>query len=311
MDYKQDLRKEIDAIFYELDPTLYINFAELLYKFKSNSIYFIGIGKSNNVAKHCSDILKSLGYTSFNLSYTDLLHGDLGVVSEKDLLILVSNSGNTREFVNTIELIKVKKCYIHGIFGNREAKLKIHCNTCSILRKCNELDKGFNMIPSTSIINYNIFFTLTVRYLLDIDEIKLEDYGKNHPAGNIGSSIWTKVRHKMKPIEEIPYFYIENIKNTSLFDIMLLMDSKKMGICSFVDKNYKLIGIITNGCLIKFISEKRNLDTVNILDLLTYSPITIADKTDERIDKLNLKITHRYFPVIEENKLVGIYQNIM
>ena len=92
---------------------------------------------------------------------------------------------------------------------------------------------------------------------------------------------------------------------------MLLMDSKKMGICCFVDKSYKLIGIITNGCLIKFISEKNNLETVNILDLLNYSPIAIVDKTDERIDKLNLKITHRYFPVIENNKLVGVYQNIL
>ena len=310
INYKKELKQEVDYIFDYICLKDCLEFAKQLFNYKNNSIYFLGIGKSNNVAKHFSDILKSLGYKSFNLNYTNILHGDLGVIQKQDLLILISNSGNTKEILNSIELIKKKECYIYGIFGNCKAKLIDYCEKVVILRNCIELDL-FNMIPSTSIINFIIFFTLTIRYLLDINKIDIKEYGINHPAGNIGRTIWTTVKSKLISFENIPYFYIEKLNSINVFDIMLLMDTKKMGICCFVDNNQKLVGIITNGSLIRYISKQHSLDKVDILSLLNYSPITIVDKTNYRIDDLDLKIVHRYFPVIENNKLIGIYQNIL
>lgn len=276
------------------------------YKNLQNNIFITGIGKSKHFAKHMSDILKSLSYKCFFLDGIDSIHGDIGSIREKDILIVISKSGNTNELKYPIEILKNKKIIIFGIFCNKNSILQSYCDNTIILPSINEMDPDFNMVPSNSIIIYHTFLSLLIRHIFDNDKITLNDYSKNHPAGDIGKKALTLVKHKTKTnilkinINEDIYI------NSNIFEIMKKMDKLKTGICCFINNNNNLYGILTNGMIISELS-KGNL--IIIESFINKNPFTIND-FNIRIEKLKLPMKHRYFPVINDDKLYGIYENL-
>ena len=120
---------------------------------KNKNIYFIGIGKSYNLALQTSDLFKSIGYKSFCLNSEKLIHGDLGVINN-DLIFIISKSGNTKELINLMPFLINN--YLIGIFCNNNSKLSKYCNLNIVLPFDKELDK-FNLIPTTSYAIFNIF----------------------------------------------------------------------------------------------------------------------------------------------------------
>ena len=100
---------------------------------QTNNIFFSGIGKSENIANHCCNLLKSIGIRSFNLNWTNSIHGDMGSIKKDDLIILFSKSGNTSEIINSLNLVKKKGSEIYGICCHSNSKFNIYCDQTIVL----------------------------------------------------------------------------------------------------------------------------------------------------------------------------------
>jgi len=305
--YLNILKKELDKTLLDLNEIDIKFLADniSIYKKLSNNIYVTGIGKSKHFARHISDILKSLGYKCFFLDGVDSIHGDLGAIQEKDLIIVISRSGNTLELKYPLDVLKKRKVKIYGIFCNKNSVLQKYCDNLLILPSIKEMDPGFNMVPSNSLIIYHTFLSLLIRHIFDNDNITLDEYSKNHPAGDIGKRALTVVNDKTK-IDILKININEDVYiNSKIYEIMKQLDKKKIGICCFVNNEDELYGILTNGMIIAELSKG---NVVIIDNIINKNPIVI-NNINTRVEYLKLDIKHRYFPVIQNNKLYGIYEN--
>ncbi|VVU95022.1 SIS domain [seawater metagenome] len=308
--YKNILSDQVAKSIEKINEEEIYQLAIYMSKNKDKNIFCMGVGKSENYGKHMADMLKSLGYSSFLLNHTDCLHGDLGCIKPNDIVFIISKSGKSQELIKPSEYIKKKGGQIIGLFCEKDNILNKLCHKTIILPRPIEMDPGFNLVPTTSIIVYNIFLSLLIRHLFAIDEINLEKYGSNHPAGHIGQVILTKVKDSFIPIEKVPIFSFNDVDNIDLFKIMEIIDIFKVGMACFLDIENKLVGVITNGVIIKNLVKNKNkkIDVRNIID---YNPAIIKDNYDTRIFDLKLTINHVYFPVIENEKFLGLYYNIL
>ena len=256
----------------------------------NNNIYFLGIGKSYNIAQQTSDILKSLNYPSFNLDPQKLLHGDLGIIKE-NLIIIYSKSGNTQEILDVINYLVDRNCYIVLVTCNKNNSIKQKSNLTIFLPIIQEIDQ-FNLIPSISITLYTIFTNYLIQELSS--NLSSENYSKNHPAGNIGKKSNLRVKNIMKPFEEC---CVMNINNT-LRECIINMTSKRSQCCIFLS-NKKLYGIITDYDIRNYLENNDNIN-INVDTIINKKPKYVKYNT-----KLNT-IQNEYsnlsgIPVINDN----------
>ena len=279
---------------------------DMIYNIAGN-VYFLGIGKSGTMAKHCSDLLKSISIVSIYLEYTDLLHGNLGAISNNDIVILFSNSGNTIELVSIIHFIKSKAQIWHpncspppiiGICSNDKSKFVELCDETFIIPFKNELSGEIDKIPTNSCMSQLIFSNLLVSILKK--DIDIEEYKKNHPSGDIGKDL-LKIKDIM--VTEYPKLLLED--NLELSKILLEMTKYKIGCCFFVDNDDKLMGILTDGDIRRLLINNKNINYISIENInCNYYYETDLDKF---VNDCNKGI---YFPIIRDNKLIGLVINI-
>lgn len=281
--------------------------AQLIFK-TQGVIYLLGIGKSGRVVQMFSDLLKSVGIKSFLLCNQNLVHGDLGCIDELDTILCVSNSGNTAELSTSFEYIRKRKAETILLTTNKTYKLQ--ADQCYVLPQCTELDPGFNLIPSSSLVGFTIFTSLVIRHLCDLLHFNVEKYSRNHPSGSIGAIITTRVVDTMKPFGTFPVVEVDSEHNAGLIsDIMLQMSQKRIGMCCFIRSNRTLLGIITNGMIIKYLTES-NERLPRVFEILCKQPVVLTD-AKQLVCTLNPSIKHRWYPVVADgNILVGIFENL-
>jgi arabinose-5-phosphate isomerase len=305
--YLNVLKKELDKTLNNLNEKeiKFLSDTISIYKKSSNNIFVTGIGKSKHFARHMSDILKSLSYKCFFLDGIDSIHGDLGAIHKNDLIIVISRSGNTSELKYPLEVLNKRNVKIYGIFCNKNSMLQTYCNNLVILPSINEMDPGFNMVPSNSLIVYHTFLSLLIRHIFDNDNITLNEYSKNHPAGDIGKRALTVVNDKTK-IDILKINISDDVYiNSKIYEIMKRLDKNKTGICCFVNNKDELYGILTNGMIIAELSKG---NVIIIDNIINKNPIVI-NNINTRVEDLKLNMKHRYFPVIQNDKLYGVYEN--
>jgi len=148
----------------------------------TGNIYFSGVGKNGMLAENISATFASIGLKSFFIDPTHAFHGDLGKIKDGDIIIGISKSGTTEELLNFIKQLKFKNVYkILITFG----QINEHFDETIQIERVPELDKN-NIIPTTSIIIFNIVLYSVVAYIVDIKDIDTKDFIKNHPGGYIG-----------------------------------------------------------------------------------------------------------------------------
>jgi len=305
--YLNVLKKELDKTLNNLNEReiKFLSDTISIHKKSSNNIFVTGIGKSKHFARHMSDILKSLSYKCFFLDGIDSIHGDLGAIHENDLIIVISRSGNTSELKYPLDVLNKRNVKIYGIFCNKNSMLQTYCNNLVILPSINEMDPGFNMVPSNSLIVYHTFLSLLIRHIFDNDNITLNEYSKNHPAGDIGKRALTVVNDKTK-IDILKINISDDVYiNSKIYEIMKRLDKNKTGICCFVNNKDELYGILTNGMIIAELSKG---NVIIIDNIINKNPIVI-NNINTRVEDLKLNMKHRYFPVIQNDKLYGVYEN--
>ena len=273
------------------------NLCKLINSSKGN-IYFTGVGKSGNIAKHCCDLLKSISYLCFYLDLLNLTHGDIGTMSEKDIIIMFSNSGNTHELISIIPLLKKIGVKTIGICCNKNSKFKQLCDFIITTPFEQEISGNINKIPTNSVMSHLIFSNILVSILKT--NISLDKYKENHIAGTIGKNL-LKIKDCLKT--EYPKIIIKN-KSVKLNDIFLEMTTKKIGCCFFQSDNNDLYGILTDGDIRKLLISNSKLDTIELSDINKNFEFE-SDLNKYLIDCKN----QRYIPILKEKKIIGIIRN--
>jgi len=267
-----------------------------------NNIYFIGIGKSGNIAKHCCDLLKSVSIKCFYLDPNNLLHGDIGVINN-NLIIMFSKSGNTKELLKLIPYFKNRKCFLVGICCDNNSLFEKNCDLLIRTPFIKELDGEINNIPTNSIMSHLLFSNILVSKIKE--NIKIDNYKENHLAGNIGKNL-RKIKDCL--VYNYPKIILDKDKQELilLHDVFLEMTKYKIGCCFFVNKDDNLLGLLTDGDLRRLLIEDENKKYIKIIDINTnYYYETNLNKYVKNCKKT-------YIPIInnQNNKILGIiYDN--
>lgn len=274
-------KNSVNHFFDKLDPLIIeeITFKIIEKNKAGNVIYWSGVGKSYNIALHSADMLKSMGFTSFAIKPIEALHGDIGAIKSGDLIFIFSKSGNTQELLPFMTHLNKLDVEVYGIFCNSNAMLTKYCRRVIVLPCGQELDNGFDLVPTTSIVSFVLFCNLIVCYFLKVKNVNIYEYAKNHPSGNIGLRVWSTVSDIMYPIDDVCIIK----QSTTLLECMMAMTSKRTGYAIIVDdiSNNILIGIISDGDIRRYLTQSTQNTTIDlnisILPLVNTQPTTILD----------------------------------
>jgi arabinose-5-phosphate isomerase len=223
-----------------------------------------GVGKSGNIAAKLAASFTSTGVPSVFLNPVDASHGDMGIVNKEDILIVLSNSGESHELSDLLDFAKKRQIKIISITSNKNSLLSKNSDITLLLPKHKEADK-FNTIPTTSTTLSLSLGDALCCSVLDIRNFDKKSFKELHPGGKIGK--------KLKTLNEIMDRDIPTIDNkASIKDAVLIMTEKKYGCAVMIDKNKKIKGILTDGDLRRAINQIDLNDSVK--SIIKSKPIT-------------------------------------
>jgi len=232
-----------------------------------SKVILCGVGKSGLIASKIASTLSSVGTPSFSISATDSSHGDLGSITKKDVLILISNSGETNELKNLIQYANRNKILLICIVSRKNSAL-YKASDIKLLIPVVEESEG--IVPTSSTTAQ-----LALGDALAISAMKKRkfnriDFKKIHPAGSLGAKLKT-VEDIMLIGNKIP-FINENLK---MKDGLKILTQKKLGVL-IVNNNKKITkGIITDGQIRRFNLKKLNIESLKAKQIMTKKPISI------------------------------------
>jgi len=237
-----------------------------------SKVILIGVGKSGLIASKVAATLSSVGTPSFSISANDCSHGDLGSISKKDLLILISNSGNSEELKNIIQYANRYKIKLIGIVSKKNSLLYKSSDIKLLIPTSKE--SGFDIVPTTS-----TSIQLAIGDALAISVMKYKNFGKLdfkkfHPSGSLGKKLKT-AEDLMVKNKKIPFIN----ENENIRKGLKIINAKKLGVLIAIDNKKKTTGIFTDGDLKRALSKKINLDQNKIKSLMIKSPISIEKDT--------------------------------
>lgn len=225
-----------------LDLTETEKFINLLFSC-SGMIFFTGIGKSGLVAKKIAFTMVSTGTRAFFLSPTDAVHGDLGMVSDKDVFVILSKSGESDELLSLVPAIRKKGAKILSVVSNPTSRLSAMSDHFISLPTAPELCP-FDMAPTTSTTIQLMFGDLLTIALMRQKDFSLNEYALNHPSGRIGKRITMKVSDLMLTGSRVPICDPEK----KIIDTLEESSRKRCG-CILIVEDNKLLGIFMDGDL--------------------------------------------------------------
>lgn len=233
----------------------------------SGKVIFTGMGKSGHIATKLAATFASLGTPSFYLHPAEAMHGDLGMVSENDVVIAISYSGESDEIVRILPNIRMIGATIIGITGNADSTLAKFSDIFQVLPEFDEAC-ALGLAPTSSTTAVLCYGDALAIVASEASGFKESDFGKFHPAGVLGKKSILKVEDLMAKDEDIPYV----LENTLLMDAIAVMSKKGLGVVSVVDENMKLLGIITDGDLRRIIERHIDLYAVKVTEVMTSAP---------------------------------------
>ena len=232
-----------------------------------SKIILCGVGKSGLIASKISATLASVGTPSFSLSASEASHGDLGMISKKDILIIISNSGETIELKNIIQFAKRNKILLIGIVSKKNSILYKASDIKLLIPKVIEAE---GIVPTASTTAQ-----LALGDALAISTMKLKKFGKMdfkklHPAGSLGAQLKT-VEDIMITGNKIPFVN----QDMQMSRALKILSKKKLGILIVRDKYKKTCGIITDGQIRRSSESDLGFQYLPVKKIMTKKPISI------------------------------------
>lgn len=260
-----------------------------------------GIGKSAVIAQKIVATFNSTGTPSIFLHAADAIHGDLGMIQESDVVILISKSGESPEIKFLVPLIKNFGNTLIGMVGQLDSylakKSDILLNTTVEQEACPN-----NLAPTSSTTAQLVMGDALAICLMEMKGFQSDDFAKFHPGGALGKKLYLRVAD----------LYINNeapkvLSGQSLKQVIVEMTAKRLGITAVVDKDNNLLGIITDGDLRRMLEKNIAIDQVKADDIMTKNPLTIGpdEMAVDALDVLRKKeITQ--LAVVAGGKYLGI-----
>lgn len=260
-----------------------------------------GVGKSAVIAQKIVATFNSTGSPSVFMHAADAIHGDLGIIQEEDVVIIISKSGNSPEIKVLIPLIKNFGNILIGMVGNIDSFLAkqsdIILNTTVDQEACPN-----NLAPTTSTTAQLVMGDALAVTLMEIKGFKSDDFAKFHPGGTLGKKLYLKVAD-LFIINEKPMVF----PNHTLKEVIFEMTKKRLGATAVVDEENNLLGIITDGDLRRMLEKNGDLEKKSAKDIMTATPKTIsADALAvEALDMMRKKEITQLI-VVDNGKYSGI-----
>ncbi|MBI4778366.1 KpsF/GutQ family sugar-phosphate isomerase [Candidatus Desantisbacteria bacterium] len=268
---KETLQIEAQAIYNLIDrlDDSFVRAIEVLYNCKGR-IVVTGMGKSGIIGKKIASTLASTGSPALFLHSAEAAHGDLGMVTRDDVIIALSNSGETKELTELIPLIKRRGAMIISLTGNPSSTLAKHSDiTINVFVEKEACPLGLAPTASTT-ATLAMGDALAVS-LLKKRGFKEQDFASLHPGGSLGKRLLLTVKDIMHTGDQIPMVMPEALMKHALFEIT----SKKLGITLVVNDRQQLLGIITDGDLRRLIEKQQNIWDIEAKDVMAKNSKTI------------------------------------
>lgn len=269
----------------------------------SGKVILTGMGKAGHIAKKISATFSSLGTPSFYLHPAEAMHGDLGMISQNDILIAISYSGESNEIVNILPSIKMIGVPLVAITGNPNSSL---AEAADIVQAFPEFEEAcyLGLAPTSSSTSALVYGDALAVVTSEIYNFTNSDFMMFHPAGALGKKLILKVDDLMAKDAALPVAAL----GTSLVTAIEVMSKKGLGIISIIDRQGSLCGIITDGDLRRIFEKKVDIYTICVDQVMTKRPITVK-KDVLAVDALVLIRDKRInaLPVVTSNhKLIGM-----
>lgn len=233
-----------------------------------SKVILCGVGKSGLIAAKISATLSSVGTPSFSLSANDCSHGDLGSITKKDVLILISYSGNSEELKNIIKYANRNKIILIGIVSKKNSLLYKAADIKLYIPEVQEA--GLGIVPTSSTINQlSIGDSLAVA-TLNKKKISKKDFKKFHPSGSLGAKLKT-VEDLMLTKNKIPFINEESDMRKAL----KVISQKNLGTLIVKNRKGNTSGIITDGTIRRANENNKNLQKLKVKKIMTKNPISV------------------------------------
>ncbi|MGR3912853.1 MAG: KpsF/GutQ family sugar-phosphate isomerase [Candidatus Rhabdochlamydia sp.] len=299
-------QKQSLAYFYE---KLDLHQAEKIVDLCLNTQGFIvitGVGKSGIIAEKIAMTLISTGTKALYIPAMNFLHGDIGILSENDCLVMLSKSGETEELLNLIPFIQKRKIKTIALVSNPQSKLAKLSDLSLILPVDKELCP-FDLAPTISAEVQLLFGDVLSIALMQKRGFSLKEYGANHPSGAIGKKVTLQVKQLMLPLEELSLSF----SNQKVKDVLPELSQKKLGCVLIINRQQQFQGIFTDGDLRRAL-EQRGPDVMDtsLEEVMTKEAITTQSEelAWDALKRMQKK-PHQWImalPVIQESRLVGL-----
>ena len=268
-----------------------------------SKIIICGVGKSGKIASKISATLSSVGTPSFTISASDCSHGDLGRISKKDILVLISHSGNTEELKNIIKYAKTNKITLIGIVSNKKSFLYKSANIKLLLPQVTE--SGFGIVPTSSTTTQLSLGDALSITLMRIKNFTKLDFKKFHPSGNLADKLKT-ASDLMLTKNKIPFVN----ENETIKNALVTLNQKKLGFIVIINNQGLNKGIFTDGDLKRSLQKKMDVDKKKIKNVMTKKPFLVEANaliTDIIVKMNRKKITSVcVYNKKNRNKIVGV-----
>jgi arabinose-5-phosphate isomerase len=237
-------------------------------------IIVMGIGKSGHIANKIAATLSSTGSPAFFLHPGEASHGDIGVITKKDVVIALSNSGNTEEILAILPTIKMFGVPLISITGNPNSNLAKFANInldASITKEACPL----GLVPTSSTTVMLVMGDAIAITLLEARGFTEHDFARSHPGGTLGKRLLLVVEDIMRRGEAIPMVKTSATLAQSLMEIT----QKRMGMTAVINDDHTLAGIFTDGDLRRALDKNIDLQQTKISEVMTIGSKTIAPQT--------------------------------
>ena len=233
-----------------------------------SKVILCGVGKSGLIASKISATLSSVGVPSFTVSASNSSHGDLGSISKKDILILISYSGNTDELRNLIQYANRNRVKLIGIMSKKNSILFKNSNIKLLIPEVKE--SGHGIVPTSSTTAQLAIGDAIAISLMFQNKFSKLDFKKFHPSGNLGKKLRT-VEDLMLVDNKIPFIN----ENSTIHKTIKIINSKKLGVVIIRNKKKETTGIFTDGDIKRTIQKKPNFKHLSIKSFMSKNPISI------------------------------------
>ena len=226
-------------------------------------LILMGIGKSGHIAQKISATLSSTGTSSFFIHPTEAAHGDLGMINKEDAILLLSNSGETKEIIEILPALKRSTANIFTLTNNNQSTIA-KAGKINLVINAEEEACPLNLAPTSSTTIALVFGDALAIALLEARGFSKDDFAKSHPAGQLGKKLTTLVKDIAATNDKAP---IVN-EVISLKDALIEVTEKKLGV-TLVSDSKKVVGIFTDGDLRRCLNDDVDLNKTPIKDVMT------------------------------------------